>query len=284
MQLIFHNVIFKQMARRWTKKEENKYRRELVRIYIKQNKSLREASRILDISEKTVFKRLIRLGIKTQPFLKRNYLKRRTDVKIPKKYSENLAEFFGIMLGDGHISHFQIVVSLGNKEEKYAKYVKSLTKKVFKTNVKISLRKSGYRDVYLGSVDITAWLLKQGLVHNKVKSQVDVPTWIFKHSIFMQAFLKGFFDTDGSVYKLKHGVQISFCNRSLPILQSLQLMLKKLEYNPSSISSYKIYLTKRTDVQRFFKEIRPSNPKHARRYMDIIDNLRRSDSGYSRRL
>lgn len=272
------------MAKRWTKQEENKYRSELFYLYVKQNKSLREVSKVLSVSEKTIFKRLGRLGIKTQPYLKKNYLKKRTDIKIPHKYSKDLAEFFGIMLGDGHVSHFQVVVSLGNKEEKYAKYVKLLIKKIFKTNVEISLRGGGYRDVYLGSVDITSWLLKQGLVSNKVKSQVDVPKWIFSNNNYMKCFLRGLFDTDGSVYKLKYGIQISFCNRSLPILKSLQLMLKKLEYNPSSISLYNMYLTRRGDVKRFFEDIKPSNPKHVSRYLKIVSNLRRSDSGYSRGL
>lgn len=263
-------------------KEEGKYHSELFHLYIKQNKSLREVSKILGIPESTIFRRLERLGIKTQPHLKKNYLKKRTDVKIPTKYSEEMAEFFGIMLGDGHISHFQVIVSLGNKEEKYAMYVRSLIGKIFKTNVKISFRNAGYRDVYLGSVDITSWLLKQGLVHNKVKSQVDVPKWIFSKNNFIKSFLRGFFDTDGSVYKIKYGIQISFCNRSLPILKSLQLMLKKLEYNPSSISLFNMYLTKREDVRRFFKEIKPSNPKHISRYLEIKNKMHRSDSGYSR--
>jgi len=272
------------MARRWTKEEENKNRSELSHLYIKQNKSLGEVSKILGMPESTVFRRLRRLKIKTQPYLKRNFLKKRTDIKIPYKYSEDLAEFFGIMLGDGHVSHFQIVVSLGNKEEKYAQYVMLLIEKIFKTKVKISLRSNGHRDIYLGSVEITSWLLKQGLVHNKVKSQVNVPLWIFDENIFMERFIRGFFDTDGSVYKLKYGVQISFCNRSLPILKSLQEMLKKLKYNPSSVSLYNMYLTKRGDVKRFFEEIKPSNLKHVSRYLSIANNLRRSDSGYSRRL
>lgn len=272
------------MANRWTKEEESKYYSELFYLYTKKNKSLREISKILNLSESTVFRRMKRLKIKTTPHLKKNYLKKRNDIKIPNKYSENLAEFFGIMLGDGHISHFQIVVSLGNKEEKYAKHVSLLIKKIFKTKAKISLRNTGYRDVYLGSVDLTSWLFKKGLVSNKVKSQVNVPSWIFSKDEFMKGFLRGFFDTDGSVYKLKYGIQISFCNRSLPILKSLQIMLKRLRYNPSSISLYNLYLTRRKDIERFFGEIEPSNHKHIDRYLKIESNLRRSDSGYSRRL
>lgn len=271
------------MARKWDKKQRKLHKNLLRKLYISENKTIKEIGLILGVSEKTIYKRLEILNIKTTRYKKLNFCNKKNDIKIPK-YSIDLAEFFGIMLGDGHISHFQTVVSLGNKEESYANRVKFLMEKIFKTSVKISLRRGGYRDVYLGSVDITSWLLKEGLVHNKVKSQVDVPKWIFSNDKYMKSFLRGFFDTDGSVYKLKYGVQISFCNRSLPILQSLQSMLKKLRYNPSSISGYNMYLTKREDIKRYFQEIKPSNRKHIERYLKIENDLRRSDSGYSRRL
>jgi DNA-binding transcriptional regulator WhiA len=172
-------------------------------------------------------------------------------------------------LGDGHISHFQVIVSLGNKEEKYANYVRSLIKKIFKTNAKISIRRSGYRDIYLGSVDITRWLKKHGLVCNKVKSQVDIPQWVFSKKDYSKNFIKGFFDTDGSIYKLKYGVQISFRNRSSPLLKSLHSMLKRLEYSPSKVSSYAVYLTKKDDIRKFMDDIKPANLKHVSRYLDI---------------
>ena len=47
------------MAKRWTKREEDKYRSELFNLYVKQNKSLREISKVLGISEQTVFKRCV---------------------------------------------------------------------------------------------------------------------------------------------------------------------------------------------------------------------------------
>ena len=272
------------MPRQWNKKERKLHKDLLYILYISENKTIKEIGSILGVSEKTIYKRLKILNIKTRRLKKFSYCNKRNDIKIPKKYSKDLAEFFGIMLGDGHISHFQTIVSLGNKEENYALHVKSVMEKIFKTDVRISVRNGGYRDVYLGSVNIVSWLLKEGLVHNKVKFQVDVPKWIFSKDIYLKNFLKGFFDTDGSVYKLKYGIQISFCNRSLPILKSLQFMLKKLRYNPSSVSGYNLYLTRIEDVKRFFEEIKPSNSKHISRYLKIKNDLRRSDSGYSRRL
>src|ERR1035437_5221247 len=200
-----------------------------------------------------------------------------------KKYTENLAEFFGIMLGDGHVSHFQVVVCLGTKEASYAEYVSLLIKKIFKTKAKIGIRKTYYRDVYVGSTAITSWLLKEGLVNKKVVSQVDVPKWIFTKPEFMKRFLRGFFDTDGSIYKLRFGIQISLTNFSGPLLLSLQSMLFKLGYTPSRLSSDCVYLTRIPDVKRFFAEIKSKNQKHQRRFKGFI-SMRRSDSGHSRAL
>lgn len=257
------------MARKWTQKEEKYYYNELHDLYVLKNKTIGEISKILSIEQSSVHKRLVRLSIDTAPETKKHYLNKRTDVRIPKKYSKNLAEIIGILLGDGSLTHFQIVITLGNKEYSYAKHVHDLMNKVFKADAKIGKRKTGYHDVYFGSVDISLWLQNQGLVFNKVKGQVDVSKGIFSDKEYMKMFLRGFFDTDGSVYKIRYGIQISFTNFSLPLLKSLQCMLLRLQYSPSRISSHKVYLTKKEDVQRFFREIQPKNKKHIKRFENI---------------
>lgn len=254
------------MPGQWTIQEENKYRKELYGLYVKQNKTIAEIGKILNISDKTVFQRLERLGIPTTPYLKKNHLHKRSDIRIPKNLTADLAEFFGIMFGDGGVTHFQIVVTLGNKEASYVEYIRDLIGKIFHVYPKVSIRKTGYRDVYLGSVDLTSWLLNNGFVYNKVKSQVGVPKWIFSDEKYMRRFLRGFFDTDGSIYKIRFGIQISLCNKSRPLLEALRKMLINLKFRPSGISSNKIYLTRADDVKRFFKEIQPQNLKHKQRF------------------
>ena len=239
---------------------------ELQQLYVDKNMSIREIADTLGIAQQTVFSRLKRLGIRTSPQKKKHYQNRRSDVRIPGEYSEELAEFFGIMLGDGHIARYQVVVGLGNKEEAYANYVAGLMEKIFGVRGHIAVRHSGYRDVYFGSVDIVRWLLNEGLVHHKVRSQVDIPRWLFSSPKFSQRFLRGFFDTDGSVYKLKFGIQISLSNNSLPLLASLRAMLNGLGYKASRVTAYRTYLTRRDDVRRFFEEVRPQNPKHLKRF------------------
>jgi hypothetical protein len=97
---------------------------------------------------------LLRLNIKSQPSKKKYYKNRKYYVNIPKRKSNKLAEFIGIMLGDGHISHFQITVTLGTKECEYVKYVSNLMNEVFKTQSKITIRKCGYKTVYVGSTEV----------------------------------------------------------------------------------------------------------------------------------
>lgn len=184
--------------------------------------------------------------------------------------SSELAEFLGIMLGDGNITHFQTSVTLGTKEIEYVSYVAALMTKLFGTPAHTIIKKhSNHRVVYIGSVQITRWLQNEVLVFNKVKAQVGVPSWILEHKQYMRAFLRGFFDTDGSIYKLKYGMQISFTNYSAPLLLALQLMLRKLEYRVSEVSGPRLYITRRKDVERFFGEIQPKNTKHQTRYKHI---------------
>jgi len=250
------------MPKKWSKHEKHKKYNELYGLYVSRNKTIGEIANILGIAEQTVFKRMKKLGIRSAPELKKTYIARvRKDIKIPKHHSGALAEFMGIMLGDGHLSLYQIIITLGPKELTYAEYIVKLVQGVFGAKPKVGFRKTGAMDVYLGSVALTKWLKSEGLVQNKVMLQVAVPKWIFNKKEYMRYFLKGFFDTDGSVYKLRFGIQISFTNKSLPLLRSIHRMLLRLGYRPSFISGYRVFITRQKSIIKFFKEIRPANPK-----------------------
>jgi intein/homing endonuclease len=257
------------MARKWTQDEKKAHHAQMNRDYIIKNMTIAEIGASLNISEKTVFKRLKILGIPGCRINKENYSNKRKNITLPKKHSGALAEFFGILLGDGHLSKYQTMVTLGTKEDSYVQYVSRHFEKICGVPGTIGTRGNGYHDVYVGSIFLTNWLFSQGLVKHKVQSQVRVPEWIEQNPLFSKRFLRGFFDTDGSVYALRHGIQISFTNYSLPILESLQKMLIALEYSPSAVSCHKVYLTKQKDVIRFFSEIRPMNSKHTERFTKI---------------
>lgn len=258
------------MPRRWTFTEERQKSAELRRLYVKENRTIGEIGHLLGVAEQTVFQRLGRLGIRTAPERKATYAaRRRQDISVPERYTQKLAEFFGIMLGDGRLAPYQLVVTLGAKELSYAEHVCLLMKELFGIVGKIAVRRMGYRDVYLGSLTLVEWFKREGLVHNKVRSQVDIPKWVFSKRKFLSSFVRGFFDTDGSVYALRFGIQLSFTNRSAPLLQSLRRALLLLGYHPSFVTSYRIYLTRRNEIVRFFREVQPANEKHRQRYTAI---------------
>jgi|SRR3989344_263545 len=258
------------MARRWTSEEEGKKRKELVSLYIQQNKTIKEVGRILDIAESSVFDRMLRLGISSIPEKKVNYRNIRHDIILPQSFSKKLAEFVGIMLGDGHLSPTQVIVSSALNELPYVLYILKLAKELFGVEGRyIKREKEGAYELYIGSTVLVRYFHAMGLVSNKVRDQVDTPKWIFKNSEYQQGFVRGFFDTDGSLYKLRFGYQMNFCNNSQPLLLSAQKTLNNLQYHPSRVSGNKFYLTRIPDLQRYAKEIGFGNLKNlekARRF------------------
>ena len=259
------------MARRWTKKEEREKKEELKLLYIKENKTISEISKILKVGESTVYDRMVRLNVESIRHKKDRFNNKRNDIIIPDKHSDKLAEFIGVLLGDGHITPTQVTVTLGTKEYEYVKYVARLMQSLFGVNAKILLLKDGNHVVYIGSTEIVNWLLLMGLTHNKVRDQVDIPKWIFSKKSYMRSALRGLWDTDGSVYNLKFGVQLSFTNRSKPLLVSVKKMLLNLNFNPSKVGKEKIYLTKRENLIKFFKEVGFNNPKHKKRFLEFMN-------------
>ena len=251
------------MPTRWTAQEEKEKYQELHELYTVRNLSISEVAKVLGISGATVYDRLLRLNIKPEPDKKQRYLNKK-EIKLPK-YSAELAELVGILLGDGHISKTKVIVTLGSKEKGYVNYVKRLFHRIFNQPANISVRKKGYYDVYFGSVDVVRFFRKMGLVENKVLSQVGIPSWTSETDQYRRPLLRGLFDTDGSIYKIRFGYQISFRNRSRPLLEEARNMLIRMNFSPSRISSNSVYLTRKSDLNKFNREIGSYNPSKVRR-------------------
>lgn len=261
------------MAARWTTSEENEHRENLHVLYVRDNHTVGEIAAKLCLSETAVYDRLVRLGIPSLRQRKARYNNRRSDIIIPKTYSADLAEFIGALLGDGHISQTQVTVTLGRKDL-YVPFVKKLIQRIFGITPKVIVNGLGYQTVYFGSTVVVRWLREMGLVFNKVKEQVGIPEWIKSDKIFMRAALRGLYDTDGSVYRLRYGMQISFCNHSRQLSEEVRNLLVALGFSPSRISGYNLYLTKKQDIARFFQEIGFSNEKHRRRFISFSEEKR----------
>lgn len=111
------------------------------------------------------------------------------------KHSLALAEFIGIMLGDGGLpGNHQIKVSFNVKtDSEYAFYICKLIRKLFLVNYHIHRRrKSNGADIVVSSSNLVDFLVRQGLrAGHKVKNQIDVPAWINEKLEYQKVCLRG---------------------------------------------------------------------------------------------
>jgi len=201
--------------------------------------------------------------------------------------NENLAEFIGIVLGDGNINVYNkgkksgtyMVKIAGDSKKDYeylTNHIANLSKRLFDIEPKFYQSKnSNCFYVLLHGIKLVQYLSEKGLKDgNKIKNQATIPKWVWKEDSYLKACIKGLYDTDGSVYELlPHWpglFQISFDNNNFTLLKDVRKALIKLGFIVSNISSgrkgaFKIYITRKEQIHKFYKEIGFSNPKHSRK-------------------
>jgi hypothetical protein len=202
----------------------------------------------------------------------------RKNITRPKK-SPKLAEFIGIMLGDGGLRNdYQITVSFNmKKDQEYAVHIRQLINDLFGLSSKEYIRKKmGAADIVVTSKNLTEFLEEVGIKKgNKVKNQIDVPGWIFEKRSYQSACLRGLFDTDGCIYQHRYAVggkkyryvKMCFSNHSTPLLLSIKNMLANLGFNAVLDSKQQaVYLNNPAAVNKYFLTIGTSNPRYYKRY------------------
>lgn len=214
--------------------------------------------------------------------------KKTREIIIPEK-DEKLAELIGIILGDGSIQYHKYgssvrIVGDSIKDKEYLlNYVKPLGDTLFGVDSKVSKhRKWNELFINIYSKQVVEFLLSVGLQQgDKIKNQVTIPRWIFENDSYLKACLRGLVDTDGSIYELKPhwpGLwQICFTNRNDSLMNDFREGLLKLGIKCSKIYTYtpnkrspEVYITKKTELSKFYKEIGFSNPKHRLKYSPVV--------------
>lgn len=194
--------------------------------------------------------------------------------------SVELAEFFGIMLGDGGINKIrtQAIITLHKEDSReYISIVSGMIKNLFSIEPAIYYYEKGHRkniaNITVSSNSFVDFLIKKGLKRgHKVKQQVDVPDWIKANRNFSIACLRGLVDTDGCMYSHNHRVQgrdyfnigINFSNKSTPLLKFVYNILTSLDFTPK-IFKNGVNLYRKSEVVRYGKEIQFRNPYYQNR-------------------
>ncbi|HEA84479.1 MAG TPA: hypothetical protein ENI04_00670 [Candidatus Wildermuthbacteria bacterium] len=194
------------------------------------------------------------------------------------RYTKELAEFVGIVLGDGGITKCQLTISLHHKDDKpYSRFVAGLIKKLFNVPVAIyHYPKKSINNLVVSRSELVRFCteklgLKQG---NKVKQQVDIPGWIKQNKQYSIACVRGLVDTDGSVFTHRYRVngkeyryrKLAFTSASKPILYSVYKILQDLDLNVRIAQGKDVRIDSISDMKKYFKIIGSHNPKHLKRY------------------
>lgn len=204
-------------------------------------------------------------------------IKLRKEIKHPHK-SEHLAEFIGIMLGDGCVcSPYQVSVAFnGQIDREYARYVQQLINNLFGISSTMQIRKDSSANIIISAINLVKFLEKVGIKKgNKVANQVDIPDWIFEKKEYQIGCLRGLFDTDGCVYKHNYRVggklysylKMSFRNYSVPLLKSIKQMSEHLGLHPVIDTKHQtVYINRAKEVKKYFLDIKTSNPRYLEKF------------------
>lgn len=207
---------------------------------------------------------------------KHNFYFKVRNIKTPLK-NEKLAEFVGIMIGDGGITARQTIITLNYRDDKeYIGFVIKLIHTLFGVEPsRIRQHKHSVDSLVVSRTELVRFCLSLGLAQgNKLKNGLDMPLWVRANRKFSAACVRGIMDTDGCIFnechKIKNGQycypRLSIVSASPVLLHSIYTFLRNEGFSPRIRNNRSVNLEIRADIARYFKEIGTHNPKHARRW------------------
>lgn len=186
--------------------------------------------------------------------------------------SAQLAEFVGVVLGDGCITPSQVQITLNSVADKhYISYVNQLVIKLFHYSPGIHQRKKSRAKVLtITGVNYVKMLGKLGLSPgDKVKKQVKVPDWVVCNRSFSIMCLRGLMDTDGGIFMHSYMVgkkrytylKLQFSNRSDRLRHFVFTVLTDLKLNPKHAGNKHVWLYSENEVIQYLDLVGSSNPR-----------------------
>ncbi len=203
----------------------------------------------------------------------------RKDIRYPRK-SSKLAEFMGIVFGDGGINNdWQLTITLNSEvDREYSYHVLQLAKELFDINVAVQKRKRCKALVLrFSSMNLLDFLFKMGAVKgNKIKQRFDIPAWVYEKESYTRSFIRGLIDTDGCLYIHKHKVggadycNIGFCFSSYSenLMRSVASIFESRGIKPHLARDSKmLYLYSVSAIRSYLDIFKTSNPRIKGKYL-----------------
>lgn len=209
------------------------------------------------------------------------------DITLPKQ-SEKLAEFLGILYGDGYMNKYSnntYLIEIAGHSEKdidyHQNFIKKSCKELFSIIPKLIIRKD-QNTLYsrIISKKIFLFLESIGMPKGK-KKNLSIPLWIKYDSAYLKAFIRGVYDTDGSIILRKRKQNsVSLKMKSKVLVNEIKEALEQNDYfiahniekrddeRGFSSTTYCIRINRKEMIKRFMQEIGSSNPYKLKKWWD----------------
>ncbi len=192
-------------------------------------------------------------------------------------FSERMAEFLGILAGDGHLSavKYEVSVSLDrNSDGEYAPYVGQLFTELFGLEASYVNQKNVTKCRVYSRNLVFHLTQTYGLVTGNKMGRLHIPKIVWSNNTYLASYLRGFFDTDGSFYgRRKTDAVVAMISCDTNFLQELADALRHFNFKVS-VSGKSIYIYSKSEIHRFFKTIGSSSPKNLKKYRFYLENGR----------
>ncbi len=151
------------------------------------------------------------------------------------EFDRKLAYFYGLYIGNGFCNvnnnSYDIYLSIGNKEEDFAKFYDSLINELFGRKC-VYVHKNKEQTRRFTDKQLAEQLQKIG--SNAYTKRV--PEWIKRGSAEVKlGFLQGYLDSDGSVIHSRNSVRANYTSVNLELLEDVQDVLFALEIKNSIV-------------------------------------------------
>lgn len=203
-------------------------------------------------------------------------IKNKTEEIIFPKLDARIAEFIGILAGDGHLSSINYEVSVVCHKFDDNEYVTNHVTtffQLFGLNSKVTYSKlNNAIKCRVYSKALCAYLRSRFLIPiGKKKGNLKIPAVIRKKNSLLKSYIRGLFDTDGSIYlRRKKSMVVSIVSKDPEFLDEVKGALIQLDFSPS-VSGKNLYIYSQDQIRRFFKEVKPANKKHLDKFNKAID-------------
>ena len=189
-------------------------------------------------------------------------------------YDEELAEWLGYFIGDGHADKKSNNISFTNSDEKLRKRFAELTKKLFKdAKIKERIHKDKTPDIYVNSKEAIALIDKLG-IRGKKADKVRIPKEIMGSNA-LRAFLRAYFDCDGGVEK--NSVVLSTASKEMAedliyalLRFGIFAKLKEKINKNNNKTYYYIVISNSSNLKAFLDNIGFSQERKLKKLLEII--------------